>query len=185
VTGDRCGPPRRKNQVTIEDLLLRIDFHGALSRRAFLKAASAAPVAYSAIKPARGFLGNSNRRRTLVYVGTATKSTDGGANGKRIHRFEMNPATGELSFFKRAAEIGSPSWLVFHPSGQSLDTINNQPCVRRDIAGRSDDFNCRVFGSRGHFPNKITLPCVRNWNYGSQENATGATNPFRRDRSGA
>jgi Lactonase, 7-bladed beta-propeller len=172
VTGDRCGPPRRKNQVTIEDLLRRIDFHGALSRRALLKAVTATPIAYSAIKPAQGFGVNSNRRRTLVYVGTETKSTDAAANGKGICPFEMNPATGELSLFKQAAEIGSPSCLVFHPSGQSLHTINNKPCVRCDIAGRADDFNCPILGSQSHFPNKIALQCVR------------TTNPFRRDRSG-
>ena len=62
--------------------------------------------------------------RQFAYVGTYTGPVDGAANGKGIYLFEMNPATGELSLIKLAAETASPSWLTFHPSGQYLYATN-------------------------------------------------------------
>ena len=62
--------------------------------------------------------------RQFAYVGTYTEPADGVANGRGICLFEMNPATGELSLIKLAAETASPSWLSFHPSGQYLYATN-------------------------------------------------------------
>jgi 6-phosphogluconolactonase len=62
--------------------------------------------------------------RQFAYVGTYTEPLDGPGNGEGIYLFEMNPATGDLSFIKLAAKTASPSWLTFHPSGQYLYATN-------------------------------------------------------------
>jgi hypothetical protein len=66
----------------------------------------------------------SNRRRILAYVGTNTKPVDGASKGKGIYLFEMDSATGELSFIKLVAETVSPTRTTFHPSGRYLYATN-------------------------------------------------------------
>ncbi len=104
--------------MTLEDSIQKID-----SRRDFLKTAAAFAIAYSAIEPVWG-LGDTSVRKILAYVGTDTKPVDGAANGKGIYLYEMNPATGELSLIKLAAETTSPTSLAFHPSGKYLYATN-------------------------------------------------------------
>src|SRR6202167_2914487 len=64
-------------------------------------------------------------RKILAYVGTYSTAVDGGGgNGKGIYLFEMNPASGELSLIKLAAEGRNASWLSLDPSGRYLFAAN-------------------------------------------------------------
>jgi 6-phosphogluconolactonase len=64
-------------------------------------------------------------RKVWVYAGTYSKAIDGGgSNGKGIYLFEMNPASGELTLIKLAAEGRNASWLSLDPSGRYLYAAN-------------------------------------------------------------
>jgi 6-phosphogluconolactonase len=104
----------------------------ALSRRIFMKTATALAIGYSANRPTRGSVFSSKRRRVLAYLGTDTKPVDGAANGKGIYLYEMHPETGELALLKLVAETTSPSWLSLHPSGQYLYAVNEVSDYRGD-----------------------------------------------------
>jgi 6-phosphogluconolactonase len=97
---------------------------GNISRRELLQG-SAAFAALSALRPVRGFAMEGSNRKTLAYVGTYSTAVDGGGgNGKGIYLFEMNPASGELSLVKLAAEGRNASWLSLNPSGRYLYAAN-------------------------------------------------------------
>ena len=55
-----------------------------------------------------------------AYVGTYTAKT----NSKGIYEFEFDPATGKMSAAQVAAETRDPSWVVVHPSGKYLYSVN-------------------------------------------------------------
>jgi 6-phosphogluconolactonase len=92
-----------------------------VSRRTFLVGLTAVG-ACSAIRAA----GESSaaERPIRAYVGTDTTPVDGAANGKGLYLFEVDPATGELTLLKLAAETASPSWITLHPSGNYLYAVN-------------------------------------------------------------
>lgn len=102
----------------------QMDSESSLSRRAFLRMASALAFVRFANRPALGFALNASHGRILAYVGTDTKPVDGAANGKGIYLYEVHQQTGALSLLKLAAETTSPSWLSLHPSGQYLYAVN-------------------------------------------------------------
>jgi 6-phosphogluconolactonase len=106
---------------------------GNLSRRELLQG-SAALALLSALRPARGAAMEGSNRKVLVYVGTYSTAVDGGGgNGKGIYLFEMNPASGELSLIKLAAEGRNASWLSLDPSGRCLYAANEVA----DFGGKS------------------------------------------------
>jgi len=89
-----------------------------LSRRNFLKTASAAALA-AAVE------GNAAPNRARVLVGSGT------ANG--ILAYDWNPANGELSAAGVAAAISTVDWLIYSPDGKylyaacELDSFNGKP----------------------------------------------------------
>jgi 6-phosphogluconolactonase (cycloisomerase 2 family) len=60
----------------------------------------------------------------FAYVGTYTGSVGAGSNGEGIYRFEMDPATGELSKREIVAKTPDPSWIAIHPSKKFLYAVN-------------------------------------------------------------
>jgi len=92
-----------------------------ISRRGFLKSTAAAAFAYS---PLANALPANPRRKPFAYVGTYTGSVGAGSNGEGIYRFEMEPATGELSKRELVAKTSDPSWIAIHPSKKFLYTVN-------------------------------------------------------------
>ena len=56
----------------------------------------------------------------FVYVGTYTAKTQ----SKGIYLFEFSPATGKLTPKGVAAATPDPSWVVVHPSGKFLYSVN-------------------------------------------------------------
>jgi 6-phosphogluconolactonase len=55
-----------------------------------------------------------------AYVGTYTAKT----NSKGIYEFEFDSATGKMSAAQVAGETKDPSWVVVHPNGQFLYSVN-------------------------------------------------------------
>jgi 6-phosphogluconolactonase len=53
-----------------------------------------------------------------LYLGTYTRTTS-----KGIYATRLDPATGALSAPALVAELGNPSWLTLHPTGQVLYAI--------------------------------------------------------------
>jgi 6-phosphogluconolactonase len=53
-------------------------------------------------------------------VGTYTGKT----NSKGIYEFEFDPATGKMSAVQVAAETTDPSWVLVHPNGKYLYSVN-------------------------------------------------------------
>jgi 6-phosphogluconolactonase len=91
-----------------------------ISRRELLQG-SAALAIFSVLRPVRGAAMVGTSRKVLVYAGTYSTAVDGGgSNGKGIYLFEMNPASGELTLIKLAAETRNASWLSLDPSGRYL-----------------------------------------------------------------
>ena len=104
---------------------------GNISRRELLQG-SAAFAILSALRPVRGSAMVGPSRKVLVYVGTYSAAVDGGgSNGKGIYLFEMNPASGELTLIKLAAEARNASWLSLDPSGRYLYAGNEIGRLRR------------------------------------------------------
>jgi 6-phosphogluconolactonase (cycloisomerase 2 family) len=81
-----------------------------LSRRALL--AGAAAVASVRRSPAMQNGG------MLAYVGTGTDK------GKGIHLFRVDPSNGSLRELRVAAQVPSPTWLEFDPTGRFLYSTN-------------------------------------------------------------
>jgi 6-phosphogluconolactonase len=104
-----------------------------ISRRELLHGATAFAL-LSALTPVRGAAMVGPSRKVLVYAGTYSAAVDGGgSNGTGIYLFEMNPASGELSPIKLAAEARNASWLSLDPSGRYLYAGNEIA----DFGGRS------------------------------------------------
>jgi 6-phosphogluconolactonase len=95
-----------------------------VSRRHFLKGATAAALAHSALGMAQEAARSLKRNRTLAYVGTYTGAVGSGSNGAGIYRLEMNASTGELSRRTLVAETSNPSWIAIHPSKKYLYVAN-------------------------------------------------------------
>src|SRR5216683_1580506 len=55
-----------------------------------------------------------------AYVGTYTAKT----NSKGIYEFDFDPATGKMSAVQVAGETKDPSWVVVHPNGKYLYSVN-------------------------------------------------------------
>lgn len=104
----------------MEDLSNLTDFRSVISRRAFVKLAAALAFAYAAEKSDFGL----DRRKTFAYVGSDTSPVDGAANGKGISLFELDAASGELSFIKLTADSPNATWITLHPSGKYLYASN-------------------------------------------------------------
>ncbi len=107
-----------------ENLLREMNPGNRVSRRTFIRCASALTVACSVEGVVRGAVRAASGRRILAYIGTDTSPVDGAANGKGIYLFEQEPATGRLSQIKLAAATSNPTWMVFHPSGNFLYAIH-------------------------------------------------------------
>jgi 6-phosphogluconolactonase len=55
-----------------------------------------------------------------AYVGTYTAKT----NSKGIYEFDFDPASGKMSAVQVAGESKDPSWVVVHPGGKYLYSVN-------------------------------------------------------------
>lgn len=62
----------------------------------------------------------SSKNIYRTYVGTYTAKT----NSKGIYEFEFDPATGKMSAAQVAVETKDPSWVVVHPNGKFLYSVN-------------------------------------------------------------
>jgi 6-phosphogluconolactonase len=111
--------------------MIRQDIHrkgegrNTFSRRELLKQSTAFTLLYAAFEPSHALATERNSRKKLAYVGTYNSPVDGGqGNGKGIYLVEVNPATGELTPIKLAAECRNPSWLALDASGRYLYSVN-------------------------------------------------------------
>jgi 6-phosphogluconolactonase len=73
-----------------------------------------------ALVAVRGGATASAEKTYRAYVGTYTAKT----NSKGIYEFEFDPATGKMSAVQVAAETNDPSWVVVHPNGKYLYSVN-------------------------------------------------------------
>jgi 6-phosphogluconolactonase len=73
-----------------------------------------------ALLAARGGATASPAKTYRAYVGTYTAKT----NSKGIYQFEFDPATGKMSAAQVAGETKDPSWVVVHPNGRFLYSVN-------------------------------------------------------------
>lgn len=95
------------------DLMERTQEAGtSLSRRTLLKNSFAFAALCAVIKPVYGAGAD---HKIWAYV-----ASDEEANEKGIFLYEMNPATGELTRIKLAADLRNASWLALDPSGRFL-----------------------------------------------------------------
>ena len=62
----------------------------------------------------------SSKKIYRTYVGTYTAKT----NSKGIYEFEFDPATGKMSAAQVAGQTTDPSWVVVHPNGKFLYSVN-------------------------------------------------------------
>lgn len=62
----------------------------------------------------------SSKKIYRTYVGTYTAKT----NSKGIYEFAFDPATGKMSAAQVAGETTDPSWVVVHPNGKFLYSVN-------------------------------------------------------------
>ena len=71
-------------------------------------------------------MSQSSPRRTLVFVGTYTRPEPHvkAASGKGIYTFELDRATGALSFLSLTENIASPSFLAVDRAGRYLYAIS-------------------------------------------------------------
>ena len=76
-----------------------------------------APLALLAV---RGGAAASPAKTYRAYVGTYTAKT----NSKGIYEFAFDPATGKMSAVQVAAETKDPSWVLVHPNGKYLYSVN-------------------------------------------------------------
>jgi 6-phosphogluconolactonase (cycloisomerase 2 family) len=81
-----------------------------LSRRALLSGAATALAARRMSAMQNGAM--------LAYVGTGTNK------GKGIHLFRVDPSNGSLRELRVAAEVPSPTWLEFDPTGRFMYSTN-------------------------------------------------------------
>lgn len=95
-----------------------------VTRRHFLKSATAVALAHSALGAAQDAARRVRMNRMLAYVGTYTGAVGSGSNGEGIYLFEMNVSTGELTRRRLAAKTSSPSWIAIHPSRKYLYAVN-------------------------------------------------------------
>jgi 6-phosphogluconolactonase len=109
------------------------EIHPNISRRTLLKESLALAVLSSASRTLLGSVGGGVSQKIFAYVGTYSDPGPSGGNGKGIYLFEMNPATGDLTLIKLAAELRNPSWLSLDPSGRFLFATNDIG----DFAGHS------------------------------------------------
>ncbi|MDW5264633.1 MULTISPECIES: lactonase family protein [Acidobacteriaceae] len=110
--------------MAAEDLVKQVSMNEALSRRGFLKGATALSIAHSVSAVAQGSKDNAPNGRTLAYVGCYTGAIGDGSNGKGIYLFEMDSRTGALLPIKLVVEAANPSWLSLDPSGRYLYAAN-------------------------------------------------------------
>jgi 6-phosphogluconolactonase len=68
----------------------------------------------------RDFQDNKDAEKLWVFVGTYT---EGGHHSEGIYRFELDPATGNLSHRALAAETKNPSFLAIHPNHKYLYAV--------------------------------------------------------------
>jgi len=68
----------------------------------------------------RGVATASPAKTYRAYIGTYTAKT----NSKGIYEFEFDPATGKMSAVEVAGETKDPSWVVVHPNGKFLYSVN-------------------------------------------------------------
>src|SRR6201984_238161 len=73
-----------------------------------------------ALMPPPGGGKASSKKIYRPYVGTYTAKT----NSKGIYEFEFDPATGKMSAAQVAGETKDPSWVVVHPNGRFLYSVN-------------------------------------------------------------
>lgn len=73
-----------------------------------------------ALLAVRGGAAASPEKTYRAYVGTYTGKT----NSKGIYEFEFDPATGKMSAVQVAAETNDPSWVLVHPNGKYLYSVN-------------------------------------------------------------
>ena len=71
----------------------------------------------------------------LVYVGGQSRTRDGG-----IHRFGLDMATGKLAAVGATTGVGSPTFLIIHPSGRFLYAVNERGRFRGKPSGSLSAF---------------------------------------------
>jgi len=95
-----------------------------VSRRHFLKSATAIGLTHSALGSAQRTVQILGGSRVLAYVGTYTSAVGAGSNGEGIYLFEMDRSSGELTHRKLVATTPDPSWIAIHPSRKYLYAVN-------------------------------------------------------------
>jgi 6-phosphogluconolactonase (cycloisomerase 2 family) len=95
-----------------------------VTRRHFLKGATALGLAHSVLGTAQNTARSLGRSKVLAYVGTYTGAVGGGSNGEGIYLFEMDRLSGELTHRKLVATTPDPSWIAIHPSKKYLYAVN-------------------------------------------------------------
>ena len=68
----------------------------------------------------RGGIAASSAKKYRAYVGTYTAKT----NSKGIYEFDFDSTTGKMSAAQVAGETTDPSWVVVHPNGRFLYSVN-------------------------------------------------------------
>lgn len=97
------------------------------SRRRFLKKGASFTAAAPWLASAEQTHRSPAPGRVLAYVGTTSMKEgppDYLGNGQGIYLFEMEPATGTLSWRETFASASNPSWLAFDPSRTHLYSVN-------------------------------------------------------------
>jgi 6-phosphogluconolactonase len=91
--------------------------------RAALALVAAALAAGAAARPAKA-------EKAMIYVGTYTNT-----GSKGIYRLALDLATGALGAAGDPAAADNPSWLVLHPSGRFLYSVNETGDAPGDPSG--------------------------------------------------
>lgn len=101
-----------------------MNLSGTLSRRRFIKTATALSLAHAALGMAQEPTKRAKAGNIFAYVGTYSIAVDGGSNGEGIYLFEVDVHTGELTHRRLAAKTPNPSWIAIHPSKKYLYAVN-------------------------------------------------------------
>jgi 6-phosphogluconolactonase (cycloisomerase 2 family) len=96
----------------------------ALSRRSFLKGATAVAAAHWVPGAALAEGETLKAGSIFAYVGTYTGAMGAGSNGEGIYLVEMDVESGELLHPKLVAKTKNPSWIAIHPSRKFLYAVN-------------------------------------------------------------
>jgi len=122
-----------------------------ISRRGFLKGATALAVTGPAVVWTRQNQANPANQPILAYVGTysSPQGPEGSkGNGQGIYLFQMDPSTGVLSQRELFSSGSNPAWLAFDPSRTHLYSANETTTFQDTNSGSVSAF--KIDRSNGH-----------------------------------